>query len=156
MSADTTAPTDGQPNRLTPADVAASHPQRTYTQAELDRIIRTRLNEAEAAHARDADAQSAQAGDDRDDEHAAARDLASLRATVANRHGISEEDRDILLTATDEATLELQAARFAEMRPQHHRANVAPREGLTVARGSDGDREMREFASELFERDPYA
>ena len=154
MSDDTTAQTVGQPSRPTPADVAAAHPQRTYTQAELNRVLKTRLNEA--VHARDVDAHPAQTGDDIADELASTSDLLALRATVANRHGISEEDRDILLTATDEATLELQAARFAEMRPQHHRANVAPREGLTVARGSDRDREMREFASELFERDPYA
>lgn len=143
MSDDTTAQTVGQPTRPTPADVAAAHPQRTYTQAELN--------------ARDVDAHPAQTGDDIADELASTSDLLALRATVATRHGISDEERDILLTATDEATLELQAGRLVEMQSQRlSLGNRAPREGLVVSRGSDNDRETREFASELFGMDPYA
>ena len=39
----------------------------------------------------------------------------ALRYRIANRHGISDEDAAVFLTASDEAGLETQAARLAEI-----------------------------------------
>lgn len=79
-----------------------------------------------------------------------------LRSTVALRHGLDEEERDILLTGTDEATLELQATRLLEMRSERRTlGNRAPREGLAVSRERGPDDEKREFVRGMFGLDPY-
>jgi hypothetical protein len=52
----------------------------------------------------------------------------ALRFRVAAKHSISEEDADLFLTGTDEATLERQAARLVERTPS---TSTAPRPDLT-------------------------
>lgn len=52
----------------------------------------------------------------------------ALRFRVAAKHNISEEDADLFLTGTDEATLERQAARLSERTPT---TAAGPRPDLT-------------------------
>ncbi|MFC7925478.1 hypothetical protein [Microbacterium laevaniformans] len=84
----------------------------------------------------------------------------ALRSDIAARHGISAEDRDLLLTGSDEATLTAQAERLAawDTASRLSRANVARREGQVVGIRRTGEQEeMREFASQLFDTDdPFA
>lgn len=74
---------------------------------------------------------------------------------VASEFGIGSEDRDVLLTATDEDTLRMQAERFVSFAPQRlATGNVAQREGRTVEAPSARDGSVRAFVSELFGNDP--
>jgi len=78
-------------------------------------------------------------------------ELRALRTGIANTHGISQADADLLLTATDEQSLTLQAQRFTELNGTGRtRGNVAPREGSTRQSGKNIDPEMREFVGQLF------
>lgn len=109
---------------VTPADVA-----QRLNQPDLE----TRLAEAEAARV---DAE-----------------LRALRAETAIRFGLDAEDRDLLLTGTDFATLEMQAARLAERYNERRIAtsNVAPNEGKTSPIGVDPKRRL---VRQVFGRDP--
>lgn len=82
----------------------------------------------------------------------AARDQAVtevLRYRIAMKHGISDEDADLFLTGTDEATLTSQAERLAERAAAGARNGTrSPREGRAAA--ADGTSELRDFARELF------
>jgi hypothetical protein len=76
---------------------------------------------------------------------------AALRLRIAAKHGISDEDADLFLTGTDEATLAKQAERLAqraEDRKKH--GNHVPREGTNTNPGSSTE---REFARNLFAGD---
>src|SRR5690606_4321332 len=76
---------------------------------------------------------------------------AALRLRIAAKHGISDEDGDLFLTGTDEATLTKQAERLAQRtEDRKKRSNYVSREGTTTP-GGGGD-EMREFARSLFRR----
>ena len=80
----------------------------------------------------------------------AAAEASALRSDVAARHGISAEDRDLLLTGTDAETLEAQAKRIAEASERKKKANIVPREGNNP-KATGGDEE-REFVRKLFGR----
>jgi hypothetical protein len=84
------------------------------------------------------------------EQRATAAELRALRTGIANTHGISQADADLLLTATDEQTLTLQAQRFSELNGTGRTRNVAPREGSTRESGKNIDPEMREFVGQLF------
>ena len=83
-------------------------------------------------------------------ERRAAAEASALRSDVAARHGISAEDRDLLLTGTDAETLEAQAKRIAEASERKKKANIVPREGNNP-KATGGDEE-REFVRKLFGR----
>ncbi|MEV8169317.1 hypothetical protein AB0O70_15445 [Microbacterium paraoxydans] len=148
----------------TPADVASRIAPRKLTQEQIDREVTRALRDAEPG-LKPADYDEVKASAERADvltrriaemekEVADAR-LESLRVSVAARFGLSEEDRDVLLTGTDEATLVLQAERLA--RSTKPMGNVARREGGTVQKFNNrADREMREFVNDLFGNDPYS
>lgn len=70
-------------------------------------------------------------------------DLAQTRADIAKRYMLSDEDRDILLSGTDAATLEKQAQRLFQRTPH----NVAHTEGRNPEAKADP---MAEFARRLF------
>lgn len=76
----------------------------------------------------------------------------ALRLRVATKHGISDEDADLFLTGTDEATLTRQAERLAgRAADRMKQGNHVPREGNPPNRGADRQDE-REFARALFGR----
>lgn len=76
----------------------------------------------------------------------------ALRSRVQAKFGISDEDADLFLTATDEASLTKQAERLAEHTSDRKKnGNRDPFAGRTP-NGSGSD-PMREFARGLFSRD---
>jgi hypothetical protein len=77
----------------------------------------------------------------------------ALKFKIAAKHGISEEDVALLLTATDEDTLIRQAQGLVDMRAQSPAGggNYVAREGSVLGPPrSTKDHEMREFVRELF------
>lgn len=128
----------------------------TFTQADVDRIVKERVKRVEAKYA-DYDALSKRAGEAATvEERLAAMEIRAneaearaLRNEIATRHGISAEDRDLFLTGNDEDTLTAQAQRLAARdAEQKKNGNHAPREG-THPTGTANDAE-RQFARNLF------
>lgn len=74
----------------------------------------------------------------------------ALRSDIAAEFGISKEDRDLFLTATDEDTLRAQAKRLAD-RDADRKKNPPPvsKEGTVT---DPTDNQDREFARQLFGR----
>ncbi|MBK9029363.1 MAG: hypothetical protein IPN98_16785 [Propionivibrio sp.] len=129
----------------------------TFTQADVDRIVRERVQRERAKYADydalKAKAEGAKTVEDRlaeMEKRTAAAEASALRSDVAARHGISAEDRDLLLTGTDAETLEAQAKRIAEASERKKKANIVPREGNNP-KATGGDEE-REFVRKLFGR----
>lgn len=143
----------------TPADVAAKDAGRTFTQAEVNEIVQSRLKNMKADYEQ-LQARAAAAGELESRSQELASELSllrleTLRVRIAAEFGIGGEDRDVLLTATDEATLRMQAERFVSYAPQGlSGGNVAPREGRAVEAPSANDGSLEAFVSELFDRDP--
>ncbi len=142
-----------------PADIAAAHPVRSFTQHEVDAQVRTALRDQRFQYTQaQAQAEAAANLEKRLDSSRASLDFAegiALRTEVANRYGIASEDRDILLTASDEAGLTAQAERVAALDTAERLrgANVAPREG-NVRITHTGDAELQQFAKMLFNSAP--
>lgn len=142
-----------------PADVAAQTAERTFTQAEVNEIVQNRLKnmkaEYEQLQARAASVEDLESRNQQLSSDLSSLQLESLRMRVASEFGISADDRDILLTATDEETLRMQAERFATFPLQRAvGGNVARREGRRVEAPSAMDGSTREFVRELFGHDP--
>ena len=143
----------------TDADATAKDsPSETFTQADVDRIVRERVQRERAKFADydalKAKAEGAKTVEDRlaeMEKRTAAAEAAALRSDSAARHGITAEDRDLFLTGTDAGTLEAQAKRLAERASERKKAsNVVPREGNNP-KATGGDEE-REFVRKLFGR----
>lgn len=131
--------------------------EKTYTQAELDQIIRSRLAQQAKTKFGDYDDLKTKAEGAKTIEQKlaeleqknAAAEARALRSDIAARHGISAEDRDLFLTGTDEDALTAQAKRLVEREADRKKqGNVAPREG--TANNSGKADPMREFARNLF------
>lgn len=83
------------------------------------------------------------------EERAAAAELSALRSKIQARHSISDDDADLFLTGTDEATLTKQAKRLAERDAERKKhGNRVSREGTNSSTGAASDE--REFVSDLF------
>lgn len=139
-----------------PATEETAAPE-TFTQSDVDRIVRERVQRERAKYADydalKAKAEGAKSVEDRlaeMEQRTAAAEASALRSDVAARHGISAEDRDLLLTGTDAETLEAQAKRIAEASERKKKANIVPREGNNP-KATGGDEE-REFVRKLFGR----
>lgn len=136
--------------------------EQTFSQAELDQIVKDRLTQQAKNKFGDYDDLKAKADGaktveqklaDLESKHAEA-EARALRSDIATRHGISAEDRDLFLTGSDETALEAQAKRLAErVADQKKNGNVARKEGNTTNHGNDADTEKRQFASKLFNGD---
>jgi hypothetical protein len=142
--------------------------EQTFTQAEVDRIVKARAARIAKEQYPDYDDLKAQAAGAKTLEERVGsleRELSAtraeaLRTSIAARFGISTEkgakgepsDADLFLTGTDESTLTAQAQRLAGRQAESKKqGNVAPKEGATTTAGKD-DTELREFAKELFAR----
>lgn len=143
----------------TPATVVAQLASRPLTQAQIDAEVTRALREAKPADYDEVREQAEAASvlerqiADLEKQITATRQE-SLRVSIAARFGISDDDRDVLLTGTDEATLLLQAERLGNV--ARAGGNVAPREGRHVPSGGNrADREMREYVNDLFGNEPY-
>lgn len=130
--------------------------QKTLTQAEVDQIVKDRVQRERAKFADydelRAKAEGAKTLEERLAEveaRAAKAETERLRSDIAARFQIGAEDRDLFLTGSDEDTLTAQAKRLAERESERKKqGNVAPKEG--GATESAGDSSAREFVRELF------
>ena len=74
----------------------------------------------------------------------------ALRSDIAAEFGISKEDRDLFLTASDEDTLRAQAKRLADRDAERKKKSPhVPKEGNVTNPNDNGE---REFARQLFGR----
>jgi hypothetical protein len=131
--------------------IQAQTQEPTFTQADVDRIVKERIKRAEAKFA-EASASESRTLEQRLAEveaRAVRAETERLRSDIAAKFGVAPEDRDLFLTGTDEDTLTAQAKRLAERESERKKhGNVAPREGATTNSGeSDG---LRDFAKTLF------
>jgi hypothetical protein len=75
----------------------------------------------------------------------------ALRSRIQAKHGISDEDAALFLTAADEVTLTAQATRLADREADRKkRGNVAPKEGGSADNSGGADSDVREFTRQLF------
>lgn len=138
----------------------------TFTQADVDRIVKERVQRERAKYA-DYDDLKAKAGEKATLEERVAEiearavkaETEALRARVAGEFGISTKrgdkgepsDADLFLTGADEETLTAQAKRLAARESERkQKNNVSPREGTHQSPQAD---EMREFTRNLFADD---
>lgn len=95
-------------------------PEQTFTQADVDKIVKERVGRERAKYA-DYDDLKAKAGEKQTveerlaamEKRATDAEVGRLRSDIAAEHGISKEDRDLFLTGADEDTLTAQAKRLA-------------------------------------------
>lgn len=130
----------------------------TFTQADVDRIVKERAERIAKQRFADYDDLKAKAGESKTLEERLAdvesryqrAEVERIRAEVAATYQIGKEDRDLFLTGADEDTLTAQAKRLAQRESERKlHGNVAPREGGSTNTGqSDG--ELRDFARSLF------
>lgn len=127
----------------------------TFTQADVDRIVRERIKRERDRFA-DYDDLKVKASEKATAEERIAAleqqitdaNTTALRARVQARFGVSEEDADLFLTASDEETLIKQAQRLSERESERKKqGNVVPREGKNPKVTDDDPR--REFLRNL-------
>lgn len=144
----------------TTTETTETDADKTFTQADVDKIVRDRLAQQAKNKFGDYDALKAKADGAKTLEEKFTEleskytqaEARALRSDIAARHGITAEDRDLFLTGSDEATLEAQAKRLAErVADQKKQGNRAPKEGRTTNSG-DADKDLREFTKSLFGR----
>lgn len=139
----------------------------TFTQADVNRIVKERAERMAKQLYPDYDDLKAKAGEsqtleqriaDMEKESAAAK-AEALRSRVAAEFGISTKkgpkgepsDADLFLTGADADTLTVQAQRLAgRVEDRKKQGNFAPKEGTTPAAGTDSGE--REFVRNLFSR----
>lgn len=135
--------------------------QQALPQSEVDKIVaKVRAEERRKASERfkDYDELKAKAGEKQTleeriaemEQRTAHAEATAIRSDIAAEFGISKEDRDLFLTATDEDTLRAQAKRLAD-RDAERKKNPprVPKEGTVTNPNDNGD---REFARQLFGR----
>ncbi len=140
-----------------PTSDPTPEPDQTFTQADVDRIVRERVKREREKYA-DYDDLKAKASEKATAEERIAAleqeiqraNLAALRSRVQAKYGISDEDAELFLLGTDEDTLTAQAKRLADREEQRkQKNNVSPREGNNPKPASD---ELGTFTKNLFSR----
>lgn len=130
--------------------------EQTFSQADVDRIVRERVQRERAKFA-DYDDLKAKAGEKATaDERIAALEKQveqsnreAMKRRVQAAHGISDEDADLFLTGTDEEALLAQAKRLAGRESERKQTNnVVPREGANPKGEAKSD--LRSFTRGLF------
>lgn len=140
----------------------------TFTQADIDRIVKDRLAQQAKNQFGDYDdlkskAAGAKTLEDRLgtlESELSATKAEALRTSIAARFKVSTEkgpkgepsDADLFLTGTDEASLIAQAERLAGRDADRKKqGNFAPKEG-TTPKGDPGSEDLREFTRKLFNK----
>lgn len=140
-----------------PTPDPAPEPSQTFTQADVDRIVKERVQREKAKYA-DYEELKAKAGSATTLEERVAEiertakdsEARALRAEVANAKGLTPTQAKRLVGVTKEE-LEADAAELlADIGAQKQNGNRAPREGQTPP--PSGDDEVREFTRGLFRR----
>lgn len=150
-SSGSTPPADGGFKPITSQDdlnriIAARIERERAKYADYDdlKAKAARLDEIEEANKSETQKLAeAKAALERDLEKAKAE---AMRLRIAAKFGISDEDADLFLTATDEATLTKQAERLAQ-RADRKKTNYVPREGTNPQPPVSDE---REFVRQLF------
>lgn len=116
---------------------------------EAEEANKSELTKAQDEKAK-ADDETAKAKAERDEAKADA-----LRLRVAIKHNVSDEDADLFLTGTDEATLTKQAERLSQRQDSQRKGgNYVPREGNPTTQTGDNDGgDLRSFTRGLFGSD---
>lgn len=144
------------PNADPTPEPQSDPPAQTFTQADVDRIVRDRVQRERTKFA-DYDELKEKAGSATTLEErvaeiertAKASEERAMRAEVANAKGLTPTQAKRLVGSTREE-LEADAAELlADLGAQKKNANVSPREGTNPQSGSDP---MREFTRGLFAR----
>lgn len=142
---------------------------KTFTQAEVDALIKDRAERIAKQQYPDYDELKAKAAGAKTLEERLASvetelgttKAEALRNSIAAKFAISTEkgpkgepsDADLFLTGTDESTLTAQAQPLATRQADSKKqGNVAPTEGGTKNIGKPEDQEVREFVDDLFGR----
>lgn len=135
---------------------ANSQPEQTFTQADVDRIVRERIKRERERYADYDDlkvkAEGAKSVEQQLEELRAEnakvqRD--ALASRIAAQHGITPEDADLFLTGTDADTLTAQAERLAAREAERRKqGNYVPNEGRTPKNPAAD--EMRQLTRSLF------
>lgn len=142
-------------NDPNPTPDPAPEPDQTFTQADVDRIVKERVQRERAKYA-DYDDLKTKAGSAATLEERVAEierqakqsEERALRAEIANAKGLTPTQAKRLVGATKEE-LEADADELLkDIGAQKKQNNVSPREGNNPKSG--GDDEMREFARNLF------
>jgi len=168
MSTEATTTDPNTPDGGTPpaGDPKLQEPT-TFTQADVDRIVRERLTQQAKNKFGDYEDLKTKAGESLTLEQRIAEmetrtqaaESAALRASVAAEFGVSTKkgpkgepsDADLFLTGSDVDTLTAQAQRLAGRESDRKKqGNFAPKEGTTPAAGTDTGE--REFVRNLFSR----
>lgn len=141
-----TETTDQQPKPSETVDYWKQKSRENEKQAKANADAARRLAEIE-------ESQKTEAQKTADRLAAAEKDAAdaraeALRLRIASKFGIGDEDADLFLSGTDEATLTRQAERLAGRETERKKSgNHVPREGSTPPASSN---EMSEFRESLF------
>lgn len=132
--------------------------EQTFTQADVDKIVRDRLAQQAKNKFGDYDdlkvrAEGAKTLEERladvESRYKEA-ETKALRSDIAAKFGIDPVDRDLFLTGSDEESLTAQATRLAERASTvKKQGNVAPNEGATKTSGDSKEQETREFLRQL-------
>lgn len=150
-----TSPTETTSTTTAPAGDAtaegkAEETPTTFTQADLDRIVKERVQRERAKFA-DYDDLKKKAGESATAEdrikqlenEVQASKREALKRRVQAAHGISDEDADLFLTASDEDTLTAQAKRLADRESERKKqGNVVAREGNITRPAASDERTM--------------
>jgi hypothetical protein len=140
----------------------------TFTQADVDRIVKDRLTQQARTKFGDYDDLKTKAGTAQTleerlgslENELTTTKAQSLRTSIAAEFGISTKkgpkgepsDADLFLTGTDESTLTAQAQRLAGREADRKKqGNFAPKEGDTTNTG-DSNSDLRTFAQGLFKK----
>lgn len=131
--------------------------EQTFTQADVDKIVRERVQRERAKFADYDDLKEQAAGKKSADERIADlekryadAETRAMRANIASKFGLSTEDRDLFLTGADEDTLTAQAQRLADRESERRKqGNHVPNEG-TNPQGQGDDR--NQFINDLMSR----
>lgn len=135
--------------------------QQSLPQSEVDKIVaKVRAEERRKATERfkDYDELKVKAGEKQTleeriaemEQRTAQAVATALRSDIAAEFGISKEDRDLFLTASDEDMLRAQAKRLADRDAERKKKSPhVPKEGNVTNPNDNGE---REFARQLFGR----
>lgn len=145
----------------TPTPEAGAEGESALSQADVDKIVaKVRAEERRKASEKfkDYDDLKVKAGEKQTleeriaemEQRTASAVATAIRSDIAAEFGISKEDRDLFLTATDEDTLRAQAKRLADRDAERKKKSPhVPKEGNVTDPTDNGD---REFARQLFGR----
>jgi hypothetical protein len=168
MSTTETTTTEQQPQGTQPAGSETQEGQ-TFTQADVNRIVKERAERMAKQLYPDYDDLKAKAGESQTleqriadmEREAAAAKAEALRSRVAAEFGISTRkgpkgepsDADLFLTGADESTLTAQAQRLAgRVEDRKKQGNFAPKEGQSPSTSGDSE-DLREFTKKLFNKE---